>query len=490
MRFEKIRPFNIDDLMLDEDNYRFTKAKDQKACVKKIYHMNKLYFKGLMKSIAEDDLGETLLVYTNENGDNIVADGNRRLSALKVLHNDDYAPDKQIEAYAKELREANTLDFTNIQAQVSSNKELVAKTVHERHSGGGNGTRRQDWKAYANARFGFDNKVGDHKEWYIMALLVRTEEEHPELEINGTAFPYETYRRIIRTALAKKRISENIFAERGAHIKKTARPDLVKDAVFKSLSIIQALESKELSLSRKDNTKYADKSNIDAYIEGFELSPDNAELEQSKQASSQSGDETAQSKSSQKNEDNNGGRGSSSSDTTNKSQTVDDVSNSNSGSTGDETSENQNSSNKGITKSVAIAEKLDLLGSKKLKGLYKSMYNVPLNTNPQLMYIGAWAFLEVLAKLAGNENNNGDRTTEFPGFYRNKFREFGINKQNGKDCGLVLDEISRYGNATKHSRNCTPMTAIQLENHFEVLEDLIKASIDRAISLKEKERAA
>lgn len=239
LRFANIQTFSIDELLLDEANYRFTKAEDQKACVKKIYEMNKQYFKGLMKSIAEDDLGETLLVYTNEQGENIVADGNRRLSALKVLYDDDYAPEEQVKVYVQELREANMLNFTSIQAQVSSNKELVAKTVHERHSGGGNGTRRQDWKAYANARFGFDNKVGDDKEWYIMALLVKTEEECPELEINSAIFAYETYRRIVRTALAKKRISENIFAERGAHIKKTARTDLVKDAVSKSLSIFR-----------------------------------------------------------------------------------------------------------------------------------------------------------------------------------------------------------------------------------------------------------
>ena len=38
--------------------------------------MNPAYFKGLMKSVAEDDLGEPLLVYANENSENIVADGN------------------------------------------------------------------------------------------------------------------------------------------------------------------------------------------------------------------------------------------------------------------------------------------------------------------------------------------------------------------------------------------------------------------------------
>ena len=44
MRFEEIQPFSIDDLLLDEDNYRFTKAQDQKACIKKdIRHESGLF---------------------------------------------------------------------------------------------------------------------------------------------------------------------------------------------------------------------------------------------------------------------------------------------------------------------------------------------------------------------------------------------------------------------------------------------------------------
>lgn len=490
MRFEESRRFNIDDLLLDEDNYRFTKAGDQKACVNKIYSTNPSYFKGLMKSIAEDDLGEPLLVYTNENSENIVADGNRRLSVSKVLHDDEYAPTEAIKAYAQELRDANTLDFSSIQAQVSSDQELIAKTVHERHSGGKNGTSRIPWNAYAAARFGFDKGIGEHKEWYIMALLSKTEDAHPEIEVNRENFSYEVFRRIVRAALSQKKISENIFSERGERIKKTARPDLIKDAIAKSLQFIKTIQNRDLTLSRKDGEAYADKDTVDAYLESFELSPDNAEFEQSKEASNQNNNEENQSTNLQTNKDNESGKGIGSGDATNAIQTTDEEANNSSEIAGREESESQNSSNKGITKSNAIEAKLDLLQSRKLKGLYKSMYNVSLNTNPELMYIGAWAFLEVLAKLAGNENDNGDRSIEFPAFYRRKFREFGINKQNSKDCGLVLDEISRYGNATKHSRKCTPMTGIQLENHFEVLEELIIASIDKAVSLKQKEQAA
>jgi hypothetical protein len=443
-----------------------------------------------MKSIAEDDLGETLLVYTNEDGTNIVADGNRRLSALKVLHDDDYAPTDTIKAYAQELREANTLDFTSIQAQVSSNKELVAKTVHERHSGGGNGTRRQDWKAYANARFGFDNKVGDHKEWYIMALLVKTEEEHPELEVNGTTFPYETYRRIVRTALAKQRISNNIFAERGAHIKKTARPDLVKDAVSKSLKIIQALGSKELSLSRKDDTTYADKSNIDAYIEAFELSPDNAELERSREASGQSGDKQIFSSSTQ-GQEGSGQSDSSDHDHTQTSSDPDDQS-------GDNTASNENDvgaaggrgSGYRVNESQDIKDKLDALDSFKLKRLYKSLCKISLNDHPEIMYAGAWMFFELLSKYAGNVNQKGRRQHEFTAFLNGRMQSHAFQEERRDSCYKVLLEIQDFGNAAKHSITRTRATAQQLKLDFDLLESTITMAIDEAISLKQKEQAA
>lgn len=478
MRFDRIAEFQIDDLSLDEENYRFTKAEDQQACINKIYNSNPPYFRGLMQSISEDDLGEPLLVF--QKGDhNIVADGNRRLSAMKVLHSGKYAPNDSLRDFARQLREGTKVDFNKIQAQVSDNQSLIARTVYERHSGGKNGTSRIPWNAYAAARFGFDESLGESKEWHIMALLTKTEEDNPSIIpfVDSNDFSYEVFRRVIRAAINKGRISQNIFSERGERIKKTARADLVTDAVSKTHKFLLAMVEKQITLSRKDGENYADKETVDRFIEEFSLSPDNKELEDAKPSSADG--ETTDTPTSE-----NSG---------NSDQTETDVNDDDGENGTDETQQNSSSGadtssptstssvvEYGVGESKEVHSKLQKLKSKKLTGLYNSLCKVSLNQHPALMYVGAWSFFEVLAKLAGNSSQ------EFPAFYRNKFQSFNIEKQTGKDCGQALDEISRYGNATKHSKNATPLSAIQLKNSFEVLEPLIVAAVEEATKLKKQ----
>ena len=155
MRFEIIEYYNVDNLDLDEGNYRFGKAKDQNLCINKIYNSNKEYFLNLMKSIAEDDLGEPLLVYIDPEGQNIVLDGNRRLSAIKILHNPELAPDQNLKNKAKLLKEKTKFNFSKILAQASTSKSLIYKTVYERHAAG-KGRARIAWSALASARFRFE----------------------------------------------------------------------------------------------------------------------------------------------------------------------------------------------------------------------------------------------------------------------------------------------------------------------------------------------
>src|SRR4051812_31299685 len=131
MRFNEVKKFKVDDLLLDQGNYRFKEAEDQKSCVVKIYSANPAYFKNLMSSIAEDDLGELLLVY-KDGKKNIVLDGNRRLAALKVLSNpQEFSPSPAVKEHADSLLKAQAVDLTNIFAQVSDDKQLIYKTVYE-----------------------------------------------------------------------------------------------------------------------------------------------------------------------------------------------------------------------------------------------------------------------------------------------------------------------------------------------------------------------
>ncbi|GJL76705.1 ParB/Srx family N-terminal domain-containing protein [Nitrosomonas sp.] len=468
MRFEEIKKFHIDNLLLDESNYRFKKAKDQKACVKKIYMANPLYFKGLMQSIAENDMGEPLLVYQNDNEENIVADGNRRLSALKVLYSDEYAPVESLKGYANQLRSEYEIEFLKIQAQVSEDKKLISRTVYERHSGGKNGTSRIPWAAYAAARFGYDEQIGGSKEWYIMALLSKTEEQFPELTnfLDSHNFSYEVFRRLVRAAISNQRISENIFSKRGEKLKTTARHDLIQDAISKAKQFLHAMQERKITLSRKEGG-YADKSTVDRYLESFSFSPDNQELKNAKAESNhgQLNNNTQCNNSSQ--------QSSSSSDTQSSSNnSIQKLS------TDLRPNETGKNTEYGVGESKKILQKLNTLGSGKLGSLYNSLCKVSLNQHPALMYVGAWSFFEVLSKYVGNT------TQEFPAFFRNQAQSLGVDKQTGKDCGNALDTISRYGNATKHSKNAMPTSAIQLKNDFEVLEPLILAALDKAISEK------
>ncbi len=440
MRFDKIENFNVDDLHLDEGNYRFKKASDQKDCIEKIYSANPQYFKGLMKSIAEDDLGELLLVYRNKK-ENIVLDGNRRLAAIKVLDSDKCAPVENLKTFAQALRTANKtkMDFSNIQAQVSDDKKLVLNTVYERHAAAKSGKARINWSAYAAARFRYDQKSDDTDEWHITALLLKAEEKRPSITdfLDSGDYSHEVFRRLMKAAFNKKIISTNIFSEKDQRIKNTAQKKLLDDAVSKAYKFLLAMKDKKLSLSRKDKKNYADKNRVTEFLSDYKLSPDNQRLDDAKSSS---------------------GHGVSEGKT-------------------------QTTSGKGgnvIDESSAILQKLNKLKSKKLSGLYNSLCTISLIQHPALMYVGAWCFFEVLSKCMGNAGK------EFTGYFGSQTIQLGLDKATGKDCGNALKDIQKYGNATKHSQKATPMTAIQLKNDFEVLEPLIVAALDKSIAQPKK----
>jgi len=481
MRFDTIKKFTVAELLLDQGNYRFKSADDQDACISKIYHVNPAYFKGLMESIAEDDLGEPLLVYQNEKAENVVADGNRRLSVLKVLSDEACAPNESIAKYAAEIKSKYSYKEKKIQAQFSDDKRLIAKTVFERHSGGKNGTTRIPWNAYAAARFGFDEKMGSDKDWRIMALLslVESRNQRAAKFINTNKFSFDIFRRIIRAALKQKIISEVIFTERGERIKRTARKDLVQDAVTKTVKFLRAMKDKRLTLSRKDEGLYADEKNVSAFLLDFNLSPDNQEIEDAKPANNDDHDsdyndavavaDASDADTADAADDDNSDA--SASDDTGASDYDD-----NEGKSGDGSS----ARNIGIEQSDEISSLLNKLRSKKLTSLYYSLCTLSLKSHPTLLYVGAWCFLEVLARKVGSGK------TDFPAFFNNRSKQYGFSGDTKKDCGAVMSIISKYGNLAKHSHSASTKTAENLRDEFKTLEPLIVAALKEAIENNSK----
>lgn len=463
MRFKDIKNFKVEELLLDQGNYRFKEAPNQKACIEKIYNANQQYFKNLMTSIAEDDLGELLLVY-KDRSKNIVLDGNRRLAALKVLNDPKkLSPSDSIKQHAEELLKKHKVDFSTIQGQVSSNKQLIFKTVYERHAAG-QGRSRINWSAYGAARFRYDQQMEEDKEWYSIAVLLETERVTPTWTefIDSSEYSHEVFRRIFKSALDKGVISRTIFSDRNQRLKTTADKKLIKDATDKVSRFLESMQNKDLSLSRSG--KYADKTSVDAYISQFDLSPDNARSKPPSSTASQSPNGQPSTGNTNTNSNNtNSGNHSGSSNS--------------SGASGP----SRDKQGYGIDISEVISQKLNESKSKKLIGLYRSLCTVSLTQHPQLLYVGAWSFFETLSTLIGKVD-----TVSFTSYLGSKLNEpaFGYNKAQRSEYSDTLGDISKKGNLNKHSGIYHTAGAEQLRIDFKTLEPFIVALLEILISKK------
>ena len=107
---------SIDELLLDQENPRLGATGSQSEALAGIVALSPEYFRNLMASIRDDGLdpGDSLYVVRSDDNDEdfVVLEGNRRLSALKVLSNPDLLAGTDLaESVTKPLvREATGFD--------------------------------------------------------------------------------------------------------------------------------------------------------------------------------------------------------------------------------------------------------------------------------------------------------------------------------------------------------------------------------------------
>ncbi|MFQ6370988.1 hypothetical protein [Shewanella sp. YIC-542] len=465
MRFAEIKSFSIDDLMLDEGNYRFRKASDQQACIEKIYRSNPTYFSNLMTSLAEEDLGEPLLVYSAEH-DAVVLDGNRRTAALKVIRTPELAPTPALKKKAEGLLAKTLFDFDAIHAQVSDSKDKIYQTVYERHASG-NGSRRLNWSAIAAARFRFDQKITDDSaSWHSTALIFALESKHPDISdfIDGREYSHEVFTRIVRSAISKGIISKDIFIEKQMRLSKQHK-NLVDDALNKSKTFLESIKNKELSLSRVGDS-YADADKISRYLEKFSL-PDVNKLSDS---NGNNGKTESNSSRSQSTNSNNGG---------NSNDLNVDNSNKN------ESSNSGKVKTTSLPRTIVVSEpfftELKKLNSSKLEEFYNSLCKISLKSHGSLMCICVWTFIEILSTLLGKEAN-----TSLDGFYKSKINEWYNDKGVRAELKSAIDYIAQQGNLMKHSSVIHSPDSRHLAVHFKAVEPLLLKTIESILQKANK----
>lgn len=122
---------------------------------------------------------------------------------------------------------------------------------------------------------------------------------------------------------------------------------------------------------------------------------------------------------------------------------------------------------------------LERLKGDKLSNLYTSICSISLDAHTPLVTVGAWALLESLTAQAGRRTG-----TDFLSFFsKERLQKYGLATGKGdKGVNEALRRVSTSGDVIKHDGSATLFNGAQLINDMETLTDLIVKCADEASS--------
>ncbi|WP_313281589.1 ParB/Srx family N-terminal domain-containing protein [Delftia tsuruhatensis] len=155
--FEIVTDVPIVDVLLDTRNPRIRDGSDQADCISRILRKEDQLIT-LMKDIAENGL-TTMPILAKPYGDKwVVVDGNRRITALKLLNDAELCPLENLKHQIKNIASTHTDNiFNKVDLLTSSNDEVIAKEILSRHSGAQGGAGQLNWNAYMRTVFQINN---------------------------------------------------------------------------------------------------------------------------------------------------------------------------------------------------------------------------------------------------------------------------------------------------------------------------------------------
>ena len=123
-----------------------------------------------------------------------------------------------------------------------------------------------------------------------------------------------------------------------------------------------------------------------------------------------------------------------------------------------------------------IGNALNSYGNDKLKSLYHSICTIDLDPHTPIVAVGVWSFFETLTACGGR--NSG---TSFDSFLsKNKLQVFGIPADHMTSLRSAMERIREYGNTTKHHPVSATFNGDQLNNDLIALKDVILKCIGGA----------
>lgn len=161
-RFRAVTQAPLDSLLLDTANPRIRSAKTQQECIDRVMR-KQTQMMNLIKSIAQDGLGTMpiLLYRPDPNREEwIVKDGNRRVTALKLLNDPSKCSNSGLQAQIEAIRKRHPKNIpTAVDCLESADPEVLAREILARHGGAMDGVGQLAWDPYLRTVFQLSAKM-------------------------------------------------------------------------------------------------------------------------------------------------------------------------------------------------------------------------------------------------------------------------------------------------------------------------------------------
>jgi hypothetical protein len=209
------KPLDLDELVLDLQNPRISKAGSQREALQKIIEDQDAKLVVLAESIVNDGLNpmDRWLVTKapDEPGKFVVLEGNRRLATLRLLHNPAIMADLEVRAPVKKRFEelAKGFNWKNIEpidCYVIDDRAEAASWLLQRHTGENKGTGIVDWSGVAKARF----RERDPALQALDLVIAHGALSEDEKALIDDYFPITTLDRLLSTPAVRAKIGVEI----------------------------------------------------------------------------------------------------------------------------------------------------------------------------------------------------------------------------------------------------------------------------------------
>lgn len=155
---------DIDNLLLSLENPCLDESNNQSEAIDKMVENqgNKIY--ALAKDIATNGLNpiEDIAVIKREDGKFTVREGNRRITAIKLINNPSILKNKNASLLNKFIRikSEHQKDYTNVEVKVFDNDEELNHWIEIKHLGLNSGIGTDKWNSIQKERY-LKNKTGN-----------------------------------------------------------------------------------------------------------------------------------------------------------------------------------------------------------------------------------------------------------------------------------------------------------------------------------------